>query len=166
MKNFNEVGKITLAYFISTIVYIIVLNLVVKDELITTRESLRVEWIGTLAFSLVLLLLVWIFKIKFKTFLIFLGIILILFIPLTINRESLWNSLWSTPDTPVLIYLTFLSLVTTLPFHGLIWSLTGYRCLDLLNIIFPRYLIIMGILGYIITKIRGEIKKRIELILI
>ena len=56
MKNFNEVGKIILAYFISTIVYMIVLNLVVKDELITTRESLRIEWVGTLAFSLVLLL--------------------------------------------------------------------------------------------------------------
>ena len=159
MKNFNEAGKIILAYFISTIVYMIVLSSVVKDELITTRESLRVEWVGTLAFSLVLLLLVWIFKMKFKTFLIFLGIIFLLFIPLTINRESIWNSLWSTPDTPVFIYLTSLSLVTTLPFHGLIWSLTGYRCLDLLNIIFPSYLIIMGILGYIITKIRGLIKK-------
>lgn len=108
MKNFNEVGKITLAYFISTIVYMIVLNLFVKDELITTRESLRVEWVGTLSFSLVLLLLVWIFKMKFKTFLIFLGIIFLLFIPLTINRESIWNSLWSTPDTPVFIYLTYL----------------------------------------------------------
>ena len=159
MKNFNKVGKIILAYFISTIAYIIALSFVVKDELITTRESLRVEWVGTLVFSLVLLLLVWIFKIKFKTFLIFLGIILLLFIPLTINRESLWNSLWSTPDTPVFIYLTSLSLVTTLPFHGLIWSLTGYRCLDLLNIIFPIYLLIMGVLGYIITKIRGLIKE-------
>ena len=159
MKNFNKVGKIILAYFISTIAYISTLSFVVKDELITTRESLRVEWVGTLVFSLVLLLLVWIFKIKFKTFLIFLGIILLLFIPLTINRESLWNSLWSTPDTPVFIYLTSLSLVTTLPFHGLIWSLTGYRCLDLLNIIFPIYLLIMGVLGYIITKIRGLIKE-------
>lgn len=159
MKSFNETGKIMLAYFISTLAYIIVLSVISKEELIITRESLRVEWIGTLVFSLVLLLLVWIFKIKFKTFLIFLGIILILFIPLTINRESLWNSLWSTPDTPVFIYSKGLSLVTTLPFHGLIWSLTGYRFLDFLNIIFPSYLIIMGVLGYIITKIRCKIKK-------
>lgn len=158
MKNFNETGKIMFAYFISTLVYIFVLNLISKEELITTRESLRVEWIGTLVFSLVLLLLVWIFKIKFRTFVIFLGVILVLFIPLTINRESLWNSFGSTEDAPVFIYLTGLSLVTTLPFHGLIWSLTGYRFLDFLNIIFPSYLIIMGVLGYIITKIRCKIK--------
>lgn len=54
MKNFNETGKIMFAYFISTLVYIFVLNLISKEELITTRESLRVEWIGTLVFSLVL----------------------------------------------------------------------------------------------------------------
>lgn len=80
--------------------------------------------------------------------------ILILFIPLTINRESLFNSLWSTPDEPKYIYLTIISLVTTVPFQGIIWVLVGYGILDRLNIIFLTYLVVMVILGYVMTKIR------------
>lgn len=149
MKNLikvNDTLKILIIYTITTIISMVVAGFVVEYDYIK-GELKNYLWV-MLFFTISFLILIRLFKVKFKSVLIFLGIIMFLLLFLLLNLDF-FISIASTPDEGIFPIMTFIALYTTLPFQGVINTLVGYDLGKLSYIILPAYMLTLALLSYI-----------------
>ena len=149
----KEIYKILIIYFITTITSMILAGLLVRYEYIPIF-SRNYLWV-LIAFTLLFLILIRLFKVKFKSVLIFLGIIMFLLIFLLINIDF-FISIGSTPDEGIFPIMSFIALYTTLPFQSIINVLVGYDIGHLSYIILPTYMVAISLFSYIILNFKGK----------
>ncbi|SCJ38591.1 Uncharacterised protein [uncultured Clostridium sp.] len=149
MKNLikvNDTLKILIIYTITTIISMVVAGFVVEYDYIK-GELKNYLWV-MLFFTISFLILIRLFKVKFKSVLIFLGIIMFLLLFLLLNLDF-FISIASTPDEGIFPIMTFIALYTTLPFQGVINTLVGYDLGKLSYIILPAYMLTLALISYI-----------------
>lgn len=147
----KEVYKILIIYFITTISSMILAGCLVKYEYITIflRNYL---WV-LIWFTLLFLILIRLFQVKFKSVLIFLGIIMFLLIFLLINIDF-FISIASTPDEGIFPIMTFIAIYTTIPFQSIINVLVGYDIGHFSYIIVPIYMAAISLFSYMILNFK------------
>lgn len=101
-----------------------------------------------IGFTLLFLILIRLFKVKFKSVLIFLVIIMFLLIFLLINIDF-FIYIGSTPNEGVFPIMTFIALYTTLPFQSIINVLVEYDVGHFSYIILPIYMVAISLFSYI-----------------
>lgn len=145
----SDTFKISIIYFITTIISMVVAGFTVKYEYVES-ELRNYLWVAII-FTSLFLILIRLFKVKYKSVLIFLGIImfLLLFVPL-----DFLISLGSTPDESIFPIMSFISLYTTLPFQSVIKVLIGYDIGEFSYIIVQIYMLILSLLSYITLKFK------------
>lgn len=145
----SDTFKISIIYFITTIISMVVAGFTVKYEYV--KSDLRSYLWVAIIFTSLFLILIRLFKVKYKSVLIFLGIImfLLLFVPL-----DFLISLGSTPDESIFLIMSFISLYTTLPFQSVIKVLIGYDIGEFSYIIVQIYMLILSLLSYITLKFK------------
>lgn len=154
MTGIKEIGKILLTYFISTIAFYIGL-IITSDEIrFTTDTELKREWIAVALFTIVFLTLIRLLKLRFETVVIFLVIIMFFLLFLILNKGFFETYLWSTPDELKFPIMSFISIWTTIPFQGVIWTLVGYDMVKFIDIIVPVYLMVMGVGSYFVINFK------------
>lgn len=149
--NINDIFKIIMIYIITTIVSMIVSGFVVKYDYIKS-ELKNYLWV-LITFTTLFLILIRLFKVKFKTILIFLGIIMFLLLFLLLNLD-IFISIASTPDKVIFPMMFFIAICTTIPFQCVIKTLVGYDIGKLSYIILPIYMIVLVLLSYITLKFK------------
>lgn len=137
-------------YFITTIVSMSMSSFVVKYDYI--KSDLK-NYLWVLYIFTILLILIRVFRVKIKSVLIILGIIMFLLLFVLINVD-IFISRWSTPDPMILPKMSSIALYTTLPFQSLINALVGYDIGYLSCIIVPIYMGILSILSYLTLKLK------------
>lgn len=83
--NLKDTYKIIIIYFITTVVSIIIAGLVIKNEY-SISELRNYLWV-LIIFTISFLILISLFKVKFKSVIIFLGIIMFLLIFVLLNLD-------------------------------------------------------------------------------
>lgn len=143
----SDTFKISIIYFITTIISMVVAGFTVKYEYV--ESDLRSYLWVAIIFTSLFLILIRLFKVKYRSVLIFLGIImfLLLFVPL-----DFLISLGSTPDESIFPIMSFILLYTTLPFQSVIKVLIGYDIGEFSYIIVQIYMLILSLLSYITLK--------------
>lgn len=137
IQNLKEIYKIIIIYFITTVVSMISGKLIVKYEFV--QENLKnYIWI-LLIFTLIFLMLVKLFKVRFKSVVIFFSIIMFLLIFVMINLDRFFSP-WSTPSKEIFPFISYIALYTTIPFQIVINVLLGFRIEHLSYIIVPIYI--------------------------
>lgn len=144
--NVSDTFKIISIYLITTIVSMVVAGFVVEYNYIKS-ELKNYLWI-IFFFTISFLILIRLFKVKFKAVLIFLGIIMFLILFLLLNLD-IFISIASTPDEVIFPIMSFVAFYTTLPFQVVIKTLVGYDLGQLSYIILPIYIIARALLSYI-----------------
>lgn len=91
-------------------------------------------------FTLLFLVLIKLFRVKFKSVLIFLGIIMFLLLFILLNLEF-FVSIASEPNADIFPTMFWLALYTTLPFQSVINLLVGYNIESLSYLILPTYMV-------------------------
>lgn len=146
LTTIKDTYKILIIYLISTIVTMLAADYLVEYDYI--KSCLKNYLLVLIVFTLIFLILIKIFKIRFKSVLIFLGIIMFLLIFLLLNIDF-FISIASTPNKDIFPIITFISIYTTLPFQSLINALVGYDIAYLSYIIVPIYMIMLTLLSYV-----------------
>ena len=95
--NIKEVCKILIIYFITTIAAMIVAGVIVEHEFY--NELKNYLWV-LIIFTLLFLVLIKLFRVKFKSVLIFLGIIMFLLLFILLNLEF-FVSIASEPNADI-----------------------------------------------------------------
>ena len=139
--NVSDAFKILMIYVITTIVSMVVAGFVAEYDYI--KNYLWVSVFFTTSF----LILIRLFKVKFKAVLIFLVVTMFLLLFLLLNLD-IFISIASTPDEGIFPIMTFVSLYTTLPFQSVINTLVGYDLGKLSYIILPTYMLALALLSY------------------
>lgn len=154
MTVIKEIVKILLTYFFSTIAFYIGL-VITSDEIdFTTNTELKREWIAVILFTIVFLALIKLLKLKFETVAIFLVIIMFFLLFLILNKGFFETYLWSTPDNLKFQIISFISILVTIPFQGIIWTLVGFNMVKITEIIIPLYMVFLGLLSYFLINFR------------
>lgn len=149
IQTLKEIYKIIIIYFITTVLSMISAKLIVKYEYV--QENLkRYIWV-LLIFTLMFLILVKLFKVRFKSVIIFLSIIMLLLIFVIINLEGFFSP-WSTPSKVILPFISYIALYTTIPFQIIINILLGLRVERFSYIAVPVYMLIVALLSNFILK--------------
>lgn len=147
--NISDMLKIIMIYLITTIVSMIVSGFVVEYDYIKS-ELKNYLWV-LIMFTTLFLILIRLFKVKFKTVLIFLGVIMFLLVFLLLNLD-IFISITSTPDKVIFPKMCFIAIYTTIPFQCVIKTLVGYDIGKLSYIILPIYMIVLVLLSHITLK--------------
>ncbi|ENZ01361.1 hypothetical protein HMPREF1092_02070 [Clostridium thermobutyricum] len=147
----SDTFKISIIYFITTIVSMLTAGFIVKYEYV--KSDLRSYLWVAIIFTSLFLILIRLFKVKYKSILIFLGIImfLLLFVPLD---SDFFISLGNTPDESIFPIMSFIAIYTTLPFQSVIKVLIGYDIGEFSYIIVQIYMLILSLLSYITLKFK------------
>ena len=143
--NVSDAFKILIIYVITTIVSMVVAGFVVEYDYIK-NELKNYLWVSVF-FTTSFLILIRLFKVKFKAVLIFLVVTMFLLLFLLLNLD-IFISIASTPDEGIFPIMTFVSLYTTLPFQSVINTLVGYDLGKLSYIILPTYMLALALLSY------------------
>ena len=143
--NVSDTFKILMIYVITTIVSMVVAGFVVEYDYIK-NELKNYLWVSVF-FTTSFLILIRLFKVKFKAVLIFLGVIMFLLLFLLLNLD-IFISIASTPDEGIFPIMTFVSIYTTLPFQCVINTLVGYDLGKLSYILLPTYMLALALLSY------------------
>ena len=143
--NLSDTFKILIIYAITTIASMIIAGFIVEYSYIK-NELKNYLWVS-IFFTTSFLILIRLFKVKFKSVLIFLGIIMFLLLFLLLNLD-IFISIASTPDEVIFPIMTFISLYTTLPFQCVINTLVGYDLENISYIILPTYMLVLALLSY------------------
>ena len=143
--NVSDTFKILIIYVITTIVSMVVAGFVVEYDYIK-NELKNYLWVSVF-FTTSFLILIRLFKVKFKAVLIFLVVTMFLLLFLLLNLD-IFISIASTPDEGIFPIMTFVSLYTTLPFQSVINTLVGYDLGKLSYIILPTYMLALAFLSY------------------
>lgn len=143
--NVSDTFKILMIYVITTIVSMVVAGFVVEYDYIK-NELKNYLWVSVF-FTTSFLILIRLFKVKFKAVLIFLGVIMFLLLFLLLNLD-IFISIASTPDEGIFPIMTFVSIYTTLSFQCVINTLVGYDLGKLSYIILPTYMLALALLSY------------------
>lgn len=146
VSELRESNKIIIIYFITSIISMIVCGLLVRDDSIRIYQRNHL-WV-LIVFSLVFLILIRLFKVRVKSVLIFLGVIMFLLLFLLINLDF-FLSISYVADAEIFSTMTFIALYTTLPFQSVINLLIGYNMEYLSYVVVPLYMILMAVLSYI-----------------
>ena len=149
----NDTLKILMIYVITIIISMVVGGCVVEYDYIK-GELKNYLWV-ILFFTISFLILIRLFKVKFKAVLIFLGIIMFLLLFLLLNLD-IFISIASTPDEVIFPIMTFVSFYTTLPFQCVINTLVGYDLGKLSYIILPTYMLALALLSYTILNFNSK----------
>lgn len=159
LNQFNDLFKILIIYFLTTVISMIAARFIVKYDFIPVylRNYLWVAIIFTFSF----LLLISLFKVKFKAILIFLGLVSFLLLFLIINSDF-FISISTTPDPLKFPIITFIAIFLTIPFQSIIYLLVGYNLGNIIYIILPLYMILLVFLSYISLNIKETIKTNKE----
>lgn len=152
--NIKDTYKILLIYFITTIVSMIMAGFLVKYEFIQfyLRNYLWVLIVFTISF----LILIRLFKVNFKSVLIFLGIIMFLLLFLLLNLDFFILTGGNTPEGGMFPIMTFIAMYTTLPFQCVIKVLDGYYIGNFSYIMVPIYMLSLILLSYITLKFKSK----------
>lgn len=151
IKNFKDVYKLLIVYFISFIGSALIEFLVIEyDDF--PNSNYKYCLIG---FTLLFPVLIKLFKIKFKSVLIFLGVIMFLLIFILLDLG------YYTANTYDVSLMFIISLILTLPFQYLFLTLEGYRIIKTAYIIVPVYMIVLSFFCYIVLNFnkKNKIKK-------
>lgn len=152
--NLNDVFKIILIYFITTVISMVVAGLVVEEDYIKS-ELRNYLWV-LLVFTILFLTLIRLFKVKYKAVLIFLGIIMFLLTFLLLNLDF-FISIGSTPsNTGIFPRMAFITIYTTIPFQSVINTLIGYDIGKLSYIMIPVYMLVLSLLSYSVLKFKAN----------
>lgn len=150
--NINDSFKILIIYLITNIVSIVITRFFVEYTYIKS-ELKNYFWV-MLFFTISFLILIRLFKVKLKTVLIFLGVIMFLLLFLLLNLDF-FISIASTPNKIIFPTITFIAFYTTIPFQCIIQTLVGYDLGTLSYIILPIYLLFLSFLSYITLKFKN-----------
>ncbi|EOU1756118.1 hypothetical protein LTX21_001395 [Clostridium perfringens] len=112
-------------------------------------------------FTLLSLVLIKLFRVKFKSVLIFLGIIMFLLLFILLNLEF-FVSIASAPNADIFPTMFWLALYTTLPFQSVINLLEGYNIESLSYLILPIYMVTLSLLSYKVLKFKPQKNKQHE----
>lgn len=149
IQTLKEIYKIIIIYFITTVLSMISAKFIVKYEYV--QENLkRYIWV-LLIFTLIFLILLKLFEVRFKSVIIFLSIIMLLLIFVIINLEGFFSP-WSTPSKVILPFISYIALYTTIPFQIIINILLGFRVESFSYIAVPVYMVIVALLSNFILK--------------
>ena len=151
LTTIKDIYKILIIYFITTISSMAVAGWLVEYDYI--KIYLRNYLWVLIMFTLIFLILIKLFKVKFKSVLIFLGIIMVLLTFLLLNTDF-FISIASTPNPIIFPLITFIAMYTTLPFQSVINALVGYDIGYLSYIIVPIYMVVLVLLSYITLKFK------------
>ena len=154
--NLKEACKILIIYFITTIATMIVAGVIVEHEFY--NELKNYLWV-LIIFTLLFLVLIKLFKVKFKSVLIFLGIIMFLLLFILLNLEF-FVSIASAPNADIFPTMLWIALYTTLPFQSVINLLVGYNIESLSYLILPIYMITLSLLSYKVLKFKPQKNKQ------
>ncbi|WP_194191577.1 hypothetical protein [Clostridium chrysemydis] len=149
LDNRSDSFKITVIYVISTIATMILAQFIVKYGYIKS-ELKNYLWV-VVFFTVLFLALIKLFKVKYKSILLFLGIIMFFLIFILINID-IFVSIGSTPDAGLFPILTFIAIYTTLPFQCIIITLVGYDLWELSYVIVPIYIALLALFSYLIAR--------------
>lgn len=152
VSKLRESNKMMIIYFITSIISMIVCGLLVKNDFIRSYQRNHL-WV-LIVFSLVFLILIRLFKVRVKSVLIFLGVIMFLLLFLLINLDF-FVSISYVADAEIFSTMTFIALYTTLPFQSVINLLIGYNMEYLSYVVVPLYMILMAVLSYIAITFKG-----------
>lgn len=144
--NVSDIFKILMIYIITTIISMVAAGFIVEYDYIKSdlKNYLYVMFFFTISF----LILIRLFKVKFKAVLVFLGVIMFLLLFLLLNLDF-FILIASTPDKGIFPIITFVALYATLPFQGVINTLVGYDFGKFSYIVLPIYMITLTLLSYI-----------------
>lgn len=150
IKKIKDLYKILITYFISTIVGGFVAHLTIEYDYIPNPDFIY----SLIAFTLTFLVLTKIFKVYFKSILIFLGAIMFLLIFVLLNLD------FFTASTPKQVFplMFVISFLTTIPFQYMIHTLRGYKMLKASYIGVPIYMLGLIFLCYIILEFKRKKK--------
>ena len=162
--NLRDSFKIITVYFIIIVVSIIVTNLVVKYEYIKGYLK-NYFWVLSI-FTILFLILIRLFKVKYKSVLIFLGIIIFLLLFVLINLNIFFISRWGTPNEIIFPIISIVAIYTTLPFQSVINTLVGYDLGNLSYIILPIYMLVLALLSYITLNFKAKNYNKIRQIIL
>ncbi len=151
--NLRDSFKIITVYFITIVVSIIVANFVVKYEHIKSYLK-NYFWVLSI-FTILFLILIRLFKVKYKSVLIFLGTIMFLILFVLLNLDF-FISRFSTPNEIIFPIISIVAFYTTLPFQSIINTLVGYDLGELSYIILPTYMLVLALLSYIILNFKAK----------
>lgn len=149
IQTLKEIYKIIIIYFITTVLSMISAKLIVKYEYV--QENLKRYILVLLIFTLIFLILLKLFEVRFKSVIIFLSIIMLLLIFVIINLEGFFSP-WSTPSKVILPFISYIALYTTIPFQIIINILLGLRVERFYYIAVPVYMLIVALLSNFILK--------------
>ena len=145
--NVSDTFKLISIYIITTIISMVVAEMVVKYDYI--KSYLKNYFLVLIIFTILFLILIRLFKVKYQSVLIFLGIIMFLLLFVFLNLD-LFISRWSTPKNTIFPIMSIVAICTTLPFQSVINTLVGYDLGELSYIILPIYMIGLALFSYII----------------
>ncbi|WP_283702724.1 hypothetical protein [Clostridium perfringens] len=154
--NLKETCKILIIYFITTIATMIVAGVIVEHEFY--NELKNYLWV-LIIFTLLFLVLIKLFRVKFKSVLIFLGIIMFLLLFILLNLEF-FVSIASAPNADIFPTMFWLALYTTLLFQSVINLLVGYNIESLSYLILPIYMVTLSLLSYKVLKFKPQKNKQ------
>lgn len=149
LNNVRDIFKMMIIYLITTIIGMVGAEFFVKYDFIES-ELKNYLWVIVI-FTISFLILIKLFEVKFKSVLIFLGIIMFMLLFLLLNLDY-FISIASTPDDGIFPIITFIALYTTLPFQSVINTLVGYDIGMLSYIILPTYMVILALLSFSVLK--------------
>ena len=154
--NLKETCKILIIYFITTIATMIVAGVIVEHEFY--NELKNYLWV-LIIFTLLFLVLIKLFRVKFKSVLIFLGIIMFLLLFILLNLDF-FVSIASAPNADIFPTMLWIALYTTLPFQSVINLLVGYNIESLSYLILPIYMVRLSLLSYKVLKFKPQKNKQ------
>ena len=160
ITNINDRYKMLIIYFITTIISMIIAGFLVEYDYI--QSCLRNYLWPLIAFTISFLILIRLFKVKFKSVLIFLGIIIFLLLFVLLNLDFFALGSGNTPDGGIFPRMTFIALYTTLPFQSVINLLVGYNIESLSYLILSIYMVTLSLLSYKVLKFKPQKNKQHE----
>ena len=146
--------KMMIIYFITTIISMIVAGFVVVEHEFIKSELKNYLWV-LIIFTISFLVFIRLFRVRFKSVLIFLGIIMFLLLFVLINLDF-FVSIGSTPDDGMFPIMFNIAFYTTLPFQTVINTLIGYGIENLSYIVVPVYMLMLSFLSYTTIKFKGK----------
>lgn len=149
VRNIKDIYKIIIIYLITTVVSMLSAKFIVEYEFVQGNLK-RYIW-ALLIFTLMFLILLRLFEVRFKFVVIFLSIIMFLLIFVIINLDGFFSP-WSTPSKVILPFISYIALYTTIPFQIIINVLLGFRMENFSYIAVPVYMAIMALLSNFILK--------------
>lgn len=144
-NNLWDAFYIIMIYIITTIISLLCASLLIKHEYIQS-DLKNYLWV-LIIFTVSFLMLIRLLKVKYKSVLIFLGIIMLLLVFVLLNLDMI-TSRWSTPDSGIFPIIGFVSIFLTIPFQSVINFLVGYGVGNLSYIIVPLYMLVLSVLSY------------------